>query len=377
MTTASDLAARAREVTERVVAPSAVTIDRERRFPREGLDALAGAGLTGLLVPQQYGGLGGNLSDLVRVLMEVGRGCGSTAMCFLMHCCGSAVIAAKATPEQGETWLRPAASGMSLATLAFSERGTGAHFYMPDLTLTTSGSGLTLNGRKSFITSGGEAQLYPILVKSPSVEGLDIFIVTRDMPGVSFQGPWEGIGMAGNSSIAGNFENVAVPEANRLGAAGDGQGLVFDVVAPTFLSGLAAVSVGIAQAALEAAIEHAKSRTYSSGQVLAEVPVIQSYIAGMAVRAESARQLVLAAAAAADAGEATALPLLFEAKIGATEAAQYVTQTAMEVGGGQAYSPTLPMERHWRDARAGSVMAPTNEVLSTWLGKALTGLPLF
>jgi isovaleryl-CoA dehydrogenase len=377
VTTSGDLTAKAREVTQSVVAPKAAMIDRERRFPREGLDALAGAGLTGLLVPEQYGGVGGSLSDLVQVLMEVGKGCGSTAMCFLMHCCGSAVIAAKATPEQGEKWLRPAASGASLATLAFSERGTGAHFYIPDLTMTANGTGLTLNGRKSFITSGGEAQLYPVLVKSPSAEGLDIFVVTRDMPGVSFQGPWEGIGMAGNSSIAGNFENVSVPESNRLGAPGDGQALVFDVVAPTFLSGLAAVSVGIAQAALEAAIEHAKSRAYSSGQSLAEVPVIQSYIAGMAVQTESARQLVLAAAAAADAGEETALPLLFEAKIGATEAAQHVTQTAMEVGGGQAYSRALPMERHWRDARAGSVMAPTNEVLSTWLGKALTGLPLF
>jgi alkylation response protein AidB-like acyl-CoA dehydrogenase len=105
--------------------------------------------------------------------------------------------------------------------------------------------------------------------------------------------------------------------------------------------------------------------------------VIQEYIAGMAVQTESARRLVIAAAAAADAGDEAALPLIFEAKIGATEAAQRVTQTAMEVGGGQAYSRVLPIERHWRDARAGSVMAPTNQVLSTWLGKALTGLPLF
>ena len=129
-------------------------------------------------------------------------------MCFLMHCCGSAVIAAKATPEQGEAWLRPAASGKSLATLAFSERGTGAHFYMPDLTMTAGAGGLMLNGRKSFITSGGQAPLYPVLVQSPSGEGLDIFVVTRDMPGVSFQGPWEGIGMAGNSSIAGSSERL-------------------------------------------------------------------------------------------------------------------------------------------------------------------------
>jgi alkylation response protein AidB-like acyl-CoA dehydrogenase len=377
MTLATDPATAAHEVTEAVIAPRAADVDSERRFPGEGLDALAKAGLAGLLVPQQFGGLGGSLSDLVRVLIEVGRGCGSTAMCYLMHCCGAAVIAAKATPQQGEAWLRPAASGEALATLAFSERGTGAHFYAPDLTIEQRNGTLSLNGRKSFITSGGQATLYPVLVKSPSGNGLDIFVLTRDMPGISFEGAWQGVGMAGNSSIAGSFQDVAVPEANRLGAAGDGLGLVFEVVGPTFLLGLAGVSVGIAQAALDASIEHAKTRTYSSGQSLAEIPAIQNYVAGMAIQTESARRLLLAAAAAADAGEATALALIFEAKIGATEAAQAVTQTAMQVGGGQAYSRSLSVERHWRDARAGSVMAPTNDVLMTWLGKALTGLPLF
>jgi isovaleryl-CoA dehydrogenase len=370
-------AATARELSESVLAPQAASIDRERRFPAENLSALAKGGLMGLLAPVAYGGQGAGLTQLVQVSMELGRACASTAMCYLMHQCGVATIAARATPEQGESWLTPGARGDYLATLAFSERGTGAHFYQPELSMSRQNGTLSLSGRKTFTTSAGQAHLYPVLVNSPSGQGLDIFVITKDMTGVRFEGSWDGIGMAGNSSIATVFEDVAVPESNRLGNAGDGQELVFQVVAPTFLAGLAAVNVGIAQAALEASIEHAKTRTYPSGQKLAEVPVIQSYLAGMAIAAESARQLVLAAASAADRADPEALPLLIEAKIGATEAARTVTDSAMQVGGGQAYSRSLPMERHWRDARAGSVMAPTNEVLAEWLGKVLTGLPLF
>jgi isovaleryl-CoA dehydrogenase len=367
----------AREIAEGVLAPQAATIDRERRFPAENLDALGKAGLMGLLAPAAYGGQGAGVTQLTQVCMELGRACASTAMCYLMHQCALATIAARATPEQGRSWLAPGARGEYLATLAFSERGTGAHFYQPELSLSRQDGNLSLSGRKTFTTSGGEAYLYPVLVNSPSSEGLDVFVITRDMAGVSFEGSWDGIGLAGNSSIVTVFEDVAVPESSRLGNPGDGQELVFQVVAPTFLAGLAAVNVGIAQAALDVSIEHAKTRRYASGQKLAEVPVIQSYLAAMAIATESARQLVLTAASAADGAEPEALPLLIEAKIGATEAAQKVTSTAMQVGGGLAYSRSLPLERHWRDARAGSVMAPTNEVLAEWLGKVLTGLSLF
>jgi isovaleryl-CoA dehydrogenase len=372
-----DPAVTAREIGDSMLAPRAATIDRERRFPAENLDALAKAGLMGLLAPAAYGGQGAGLAQLAQVSVELGRACASTAMCYLMHQCSLATIAARATPEQGRSWLAPGARGEYLATLAFSERGTGAHFYQPELSMSRQNGNLSLSGRKTFTTSGGEAYLYPVLVNSPSGAGLDIFVITKDMAGVSFEGKWDGIGMSGNSSIVTIFEDVAVPESSRLGNPGDGQELVFQVVAPTFLAGLAAVNVGIAQAALHVSIEHAKTRTYPSGQKLAEVPVIQSYLAGMAIATESARQLVLAAASAADRSEPEALPLLIEAKVGATEAAQKVTSTAMQVGGGLAYSRSLPMERHWRDARAGSVMAPTNEVLAEWLGKVLTGLPLF
>lgn len=370
-------ATKARDIATDIVRPNAETVDRKRRYPKEGLAALGKAGLMGVLVPQAAGGLGGSLGDLAQVCEQLGWACASTAMCFLMHACGTAVIGAKATSDQTAAWLTPAAKGKAIATLAFSERGSGAHFYAPEISATTKNGSFVLSGRKSFVTSGGHASLYPLLVNASGEPGLDVIVVTPDLDGVAFEGSWDGIGMAGNSSIAMTLDDVHVPRANIVGAEGDGQSLVFDVVAPTFLIGLAGVNVGIGQAALEETTEHAKSRRYPTGQALAEVQAIQMGLADMSIAVEGARRLLVEAARAADAGEETALPLVMQAKIAATEAAAAVTERAMRIGGGQAYSRSMPIERHWRDARAGAVMAPTNDVLREWLGKILTGLPLF
>jgi alkylation response protein AidB-like acyl-CoA dehydrogenase len=298
-------------------------------------------------------------------------------MCFLMHNCGCAVIGSKASPEQGERWLRPAATGEALATLAFSERGSGAHFYQPEIRAERRNGAFHVEGRKSFVTNGGQARLYPILVNASGEPGLDIIVLTPDLGGVAFEGEWQGLGMAGNSSIAMVLSDVTVPADSLVGKEGDGQELVFNVVAPTFLVGLAAANVGIARAAFDGAVAHATSRRYPDGRSLAEIGAIQTYVAEMSTAVEAARQLVLEAARAADAAEPTALPLVMQAKVFATDTAKQVAETAMQIGGGQAYSRSLPLERHWRDAHAGSVMAPTNEVLKEWLGRALSGLPLF
>jgi alkylation response protein AidB-like acyl-CoA dehydrogenase len=294
-----------------------------------------------------------------------------------MHSCGAALIASKANAEQGERWLRPAATGTGLATLAFSERGTGAHFYAPELTAEKRNGGFAVSGRKSFVTNGGHAAVYPILVNASGKPGLDVLLVSPDLAGVDFEGQWDGIGMAGNSSIAMQLADVELSPDRLLGQEGDGQELVFNVVAPHFLVGLAAVNVGIAQAAVDATVEHVKSRRYVTGQTLAEIPNTQRSLAEMNIATESARRLTTTAARAGDDGDPSALVLIIEAKIAATEAAMAVTVGAMQVTGAQGYTRRLPIERFWRDAHAGSVMAPTNDVLKEWVGKLLTGLPLF
>jgi alkylation response protein AidB-like acyl-CoA dehydrogenase len=261
-----------------------------------------------------------------------------------------------------------------LGSLAFSERGTGAHFYAPELTAERGSGGVRIRGRKSFVTSGRHADVYLVLVRSETGEGLDCYAVGAG-DGVSFDGEWDGLGMAGNSSVAGQFDCV-VGGDTRIGGAGEGQGLVFTAVAPFFLAGLAAVSVGIASAALAAAVEHASNRRYASGESLAEIQSVQHALAEMDMSTRAARLMVREAVGLGDAAEDEALVVLMEAKVLATDTAATVTQSALEVCGGQGYTRALPIERHLRDARAGAVMAPTNGVLRNWIGKALAGLPV-
>lgn len=351
-------------------------LDAQRAFPAPHLETLADAGLLGLMISPDLGGKGGDLLSLALICEAVGWGAGSTGLCYLMHLCGTAVIAAKATDAQADRWLKPAAAGDILATLAFSERTSGAHFYMPEISALAAKGAFRLVGKKSFVTSGGHADLYPVLVNASQDPGLDILVLEADDPGISFQGSWDGIGMTGNSSIQLILDEVKVGPDRLIGGEGAGQELVFNVVAPTFLIGLAGVNLGIAQAALDDTIEHVKTRK-NAGGTLAELPTMQTQIAEMTMITEQARALLASAAKAADAGDEAALPLVMQSKIAATEAVIEVTGRAMEACGGIAYSRALPIERYWRDGRAGSVMAPTNEVLKQWVGKLATGLPLF
>jgi alkylation response protein AidB-like acyl-CoA dehydrogenase len=368
------LLAAMREVAEATIAPAAAAVDRGASFPAENLEALARTGGLGLLVPPDHGGAGGGLSALVDACELIGGACASTGMVFLMHAVTSATVAGGGGERAGELLTRMA-SGEALGTLAFSERGTGAHFYAPELRARRRDGAVAIDGRKSFVTSGGHADVMLVLLQGEA-EGLDCYAVGRDAPGVTAAGEWDGLGMRGNSSIAVSFDGVAVDDAARIGAPGGAGDLVFGVVAPAFLAGLAAVNLGIAQAAVDAAVAHASSRRYPDGGTLAELPAIQQQLADMDIATRSARTLVREAARLADAGDPAALVALMEAKVSCTDTAAKVTQAALEVCGGQGYTRSLPVERHLRDARAGAVMAPTNGVLRSWIGKALAGLPV-
>jgi isovaleryl-CoA dehydrogenase len=355
------------------IAVEAASVDRDRSFPEAGLRALAAVGALGLVVPESAGGSSGSLCALVDACEAVGAACASTGMVFLMHSVTAATVAAGGG-ARAEDYLRSMATGETLGTLAFSERGTGAHFYSPELRASRSNGAVRVSGRKSFVTSGAHAGLYLLLVQGEG-DGLDCYALEREHEGLSFDGSWLGLGMAGNASIAMDLD-VLLPEEARIGETGKGQDLVFEVVAPFFLLGLAAVNVGIARSASEAAVAHARDRRYPDGTSLAEVQFIQHELAAMDLRVRSARLLADEAARLGETGDPEALVAIMETKVAATETAVDVTQRALEVCGGQGYTPALPIERHLRDARAGTVMAPTNAVLKSWVGKALAGLPV-
>lgn len=371
---ADGVLAELRDLAQTLIAPGAAEIDREFRFPDEQLRALGQVGALGLLVPREHGGLGAGLRALADACEAVGGACASTGMVFLMHSVTAATVAG-GSGESAPRLLEDMASGEVLGTLAFSERGTGAHFYAPELRAERRDGSVRVSGRKSFVTAGGHAGVMLVLLQGDG-EGLDCYAVRKDTPGVRFEGGWDGLGMRGNSSIAVEFEDVVLGADALIGAAGEAAGLVFGVVAPTFLVGLAAVNIGIAQSALSSALEHAKSRRYPDGSALVEVATIQHALADMDIQVRAARTLLQEAARLGDSGDEGALVALMEAKVLCTDTAARVTQAALEVCGGQGYTPALPIERHLRDARAGAVMAPTNGVLRTWSGKAIAGIPV-
>jgi isovaleryl-CoA dehydrogenase len=370
---ASTVLAAVRDGAVGEIAAEAGGVDRNREFPAAAVRALADVGALGLVVPRSAGGSDGSLRALAEACETVATACASTGMVFLMHSVTAATVAAGGG-ELAEEYLRAMADGKMLGTLAFSERGTGAHFYAPELRASRSNGALRVSGRKSFVTSGGHADLYLLLIQGES-EGLNCYALDGTADGVRFDGDWEGLGMAGNASIAMELD-VGLDEAARIGERGQGEELVFTVVAPFFLVGLAAVNVGIASAASEVAVAHARDRRYPDGSSLAEVQFIQHALAEMDLRVRAARLLVAEAARLGEAGDEDALVAIMEAKVAATETAAQVTERALEVCGGQGYTPALPIERHLRDARAGAVMAPTNAVLRSWIGKALAGLPV-
>jgi isovaleryl-CoA dehydrogenase len=258
------LVSRARQLAATVLAPQAETTDAEARWPEEALKAIAEAGLFGLHVPERLGGHGLGMSALAQVTEELAVGCSSTAMCYAMHCVGTAVIAAKATPFQEQRYLVPIAQGRHLTTLALSEPGTGIHFYLPRTTFRTTGRGYVLKGQKSFVTNGGHADSYVVSAVADGEE-LDpgtftCLLVDRDAPGVEWGQPWSGFGMRGNSSRSATLNLATVPSGNLLGSEGDQIWYIFEVIAPFFLVAMTGVYVGIARAALEAATSHLQGR---------------------------------------------------------------------------------------------------------------------
>ena len=214
--------AEVRELAQALIAPGAAGIDRESQFPDEQLSALARVGALGLMVPCEQAGVGAGLVALAAVCEAVGGACASTGMVFVMHSVTAATVAGGGGPSAARL-LEDMASGEVLGTLAFSERGTGAHFYAPELRAERRDGSVFVSGRKSFVTSGGHADAMLVLLQGHD-DGLDCYVVGKDAPGVRFEGRWEGLGMRGNSSIAVEFEGVLLDGDALIGEAGGGAG---------------------------------------------------------------------------------------------------------------------------------------------------------
>ena len=358
---------RVADTAARELAPRAVEVDREGRYPQESLDALKAAGLFALRVSREHGGFGEDMLTTSIIVEELSKKCPSTAMCYKMHLEAAEIICRIPTPYQVEHFVEPMARGEVFTTIAGGEsQGEGDNWNSAQTAshVDRVEGGYQINGvRKSYVTSAGKATHYQFACRigadTPQTSRSALF-VERDQIDWEIVEPWDGLGMRGNNSSPMRFTGF-VPEENRLGSEHTVQQETGAFNRPVVALTYAAAYLGIASGAYELGLEEV-SRRFPSGSRRLDRPVNQRRMAEMGTQIEAARALLHAASSAFDQGRAPSALPYSQAKVACSEAAVRATQDLMTIFGGTAFASRLPFERYFRDARAGLVMGMANDM---------------
>jgi len=373
---------KAKEIADRVLAPAARQNDKEGRFSTEAVDALGKAGLLGLALPTEFGGTGLGPRTFAAVTAALAEADASVAMVYLMHFCATATIAA-ARPGTGVAQiLKEIASGGHLSTLAFSESGSRSHFWAPVSRAHRNGAGVRITAKKSWVTSAGCAHSYVVSSLAPEGAGptdSTLYLIPAGARGLSVEGSWDGLGLRANASAPMTLDDCEVPSELQLTNDGLGFQAMLNVVLPQFNLGAAAVALGLCRAAVSATATHLKSARFEHlGQSLGEsLPTLRAQIALMQIETDGLSARVDDLVEHLERPRDTTLLRVLETKAAAGDTAIGVTSTAMRVCGGAAFSKRMIIERLFRDAHAGAVMAPTGDVLREFIDRAVLGMPLF
>ena len=375
---------KAREIASRVLAPAAGENDHAGRFSTEAVEALGESGLLGLLLPGDSGGAGLGPRTFADVTATLAESDASVAMVYLMHILGTATIsAARPGAARAVTQiLQEIAVGRHLSTLAFSEAGSRSHFWAPMSRAHRNGDGVRISAKKSWVTSAGQAQSYVVSSLAPEGAGptdSTLYLVPAGTPGLSVSGPWDGLGLRANASAPIVLDECQVPSDFQLTDDGAGFPAMLNVVLPLFNLGTAAVALGLCRAAVSGTTSHLKSAKFEHlGQSLGEsLPTLRAQLATMQIETDGLSARIDDLVDHLEKPRETTMLRVLETKAAAGEVAISVTSTAMRVCGGAAFSKHLSIERLFRDAHAGAVMAPTGDVLREFIGKSLLGMPLF
>jgi len=375
---------KAQEIASLVLAPSAGQNDKVGRFSTEAVESLGEAGLLGLMLPVGVGGSGLGPRTFATVTATLAEADASVAMVYLMHVLGATTIAAaRASATQAVTpILREIGAGRHLSTLAFSEAGSRSHFWAPLSRAHRNGNGLRISAKKSWVTSAGHAQSYVVSSLAPEATGptdSTLYVLPADTRGLSVVAPWDGLGLRANASAPIALEECEVPSEFQLTDDGGGFQTMLNVVLPLFSLGTAAVAVGLCRAAVIATTAHLKSAKFEHlGQSLGEsLPTLRAQLAAMQIDTDGLSARIDDLVDHLEKPRETTMLRVLETKAAAGDVAISVTSAAMRVCGGAAFSKHVGIERLFRDAHAGAVMAPTGDVLREFIGKLLLGIPLF
>ena len=378
---AEENGAAASRISNEVLSQHAAEVDTRGRFPTEGMKALADAGFYGLCITKEAGGKGEGMRAFAGVVEELAATCASTAMIYVMHVSAAQAIASSTILGERDSILKEIAAGKHLTTLAFSESGSRSQFWIPISKLEERDGHYVTSASKSWVTSAGHANSYVSTAQKPNASSpleSTVYLVRSKADGVRVTSAFNGLGLRGNDSAPVSLDQIVVQKTDLISALGEGPQIILEVALPWFAIGTAAMAHGICRAAVGRTTEHLVSTGFAhDGAKLRDLPNLRARLAEMSVRTEQSRSLLGQTLDQIESPSEVTPLFVLQSRLAALQAAVDVTDLAMKACGGAAFSRHLGIERLFRDARAGWVMAPTVDHLNDFIGRALTGLPLF
>ena len=354
----------ARRIAEERILPARAELDEREEFPWEIIKDLANADMFRIFIPEEYEGLGGGCLDLCLVVEELSRVCSGIAVSYAASALGGFALLEYGTETQKQKYLPDIAAGKKLTAFALTEPTAGSDASAIKTTAERVKEGYIINGTKQFITNGGEAEIYTVIAltdKERGARGASTFLVEKDTPGFSFGKKEKKMGIRASSTRELIFRNCLVPEENMIGK--EGMGFIMTLrILDRSRPGIGAQAVGLAQGALEAAVDYARQRIQFEHPIIS-LPVVQNMLADMAIEVEAARALTYAVARTVDSGAKHFTEEAAMAKVFASDIAMKVTTDAVQILGGAGYMKDYPVEKMMRDAKITQIYEGTNQVL--------------
>ncbi len=353
----------ARRLAQEKVAPVVSELDEKEEFPWEIIKELGQADLFRVFVPEEYEGLGGKTFELCLVTEELSRICSGVAVSYAASALGSLPIILFGSETQKKRYLPQIASGEKLTAFGLTEANAGSDAAAIETTAVRRGDKYVINGTKQWITNGGEAEIYTVIVmtdKKKGSRGASAIIVEKDTPGFSFGKKERKMGIRASATTELVFQDCEIPAENVLGK----EGMGFIIAMKTFDAsrpGIGAQAVGIAQGALDVAVGYARERV-QFGQKISSFQAIQHMLADMATQIEAARALVYATARMIDSGVKDVAKESAMSKVFASDMCMKVTVDAVQVLGGYGYMKDYPVEKMMRDAKITQIYEGTNQI---------------
>jgi alkylation response protein AidB-like acyl-CoA dehydrogenase len=359
-----------REIARDELAPQVAAHEEEGRFPREAFRTLGKAGLLGLAYPEEYGGGAQPYEVYLQVLEELASTWASVALGVSVHTLSCFPLAQFGTAEQKDRWLADLLGGDLLGAYCLSEAGSGSDAAALTTKAVRDGDDYVVDGTKAWVTHGGEADFYNLMVRTggDGSKGISCLLADAATPGLSPAPPERKMGLKGSTTAQVHLDAARVPADRLIGAEGQGFRIALAALDGGRL-GIAAIAVGLAQAALDTATAYARERR-QFGRAIIDFQGLSFMLADMATQIEAGRALYLAAARRRDAGLPYG-PQAAMSKLFCTDTAMRVTTDAVQVLGGYGYVSDYPVERYMREAKVLQIFEGTNQIQRLVIGRAL------